>query len=105
MIIVKKTNKNIKLRYPTTSFRDMIPKGNFWYISVNENSLNIPFCRFKNDNIKKKAIGIIAAITWCSVNAEANIPKDINAIESSKNPNIATSGSTILTCPNFDNIP
>ncbi len=33
------------------------------------------------DNNRKNTIGIIAAITWCSVIADANIPNDINAID------------------------
>lgn len=57
------------------------------------------------DNNRKNTIGIIAAITWCSVIADANIPNDINAIDNNMKPSIATNGSTIFTCPNFDSIP
>ena len=81
------------------------PDGNLLNIFINDSGSNIVLKFGKNHVIIKNPIVITPAIIWFSVILDANIPNDMYAMLSIKNPNSVISAVCICGVPKQNNIP
>lgn len=82
--------------YADISSKAISPDGNLSNMFIKEKDDSALLKFGKNHDIIKNPIVITPAIIWFSVMLDANIPNDIYAILSIKNPNRVT--STVCMC-------
>ena len=82
--------------YVVISFIAISPDGNLLNMFISDNGSNIVLKFGKNHVIIKNPIVITPAIIWFSVILDANIPNDMYAILSIKNPSRVT--NTVCIC-------
>ncbi len=98
--------KNIvKVMYVVISFIAISPDGNLLNMFISDSGSNIVLKFGKNHVIIKNPIVITPAIIWFSVILDANIPNDMYAMLSMKNPSSVTIAVCICGAPKNANTP
>lgn len=90
------TKKMVKVIYVTISWIAINPDGNLLNILIKESGVSISLKFGKNHVMMKNPMVTTPAIIWFSVMLDANIPKEIYAMLSMKNPSSVT--STVCMC-------
>ena len=99
IIMVSAINNAVNEINLTISSTAISPDGNLSNMFINENVESVLLMFGKNHVIMKNPIVSIPAIIWFSVMLDANIPNEIYAMLSNKNPNNVTNAVCICGVP------